>query len=65
MDCRELKMSKEELEEFMLKEAGVAFDEGYIFGDEAVGFERMNIACPREILKEALERIEKSINNKM
>ncbi|NFV74479.1 pyridoxal phosphate-dependent aminotransferase, partial [Clostridium botulinum] len=55
IDCRELKMSKEELEEFMLKEAGVAFDEGYIFGEEAIGFERMNIACPREVLKEALE----------
>ncbi|NFN98807.1 pyridoxal phosphate-dependent aminotransferase, partial [Clostridium botulinum] len=65
IDCRKLKMSKEELEEFMLKEAGVAFDEGYIFGEEAIGFERMNIACPREVLKEALERIEKAINNKM
>ncbi|BDB01323.1 MalY/PatB family protein [Clostridium botulinum] len=65
IDCRELKMSKEELEEFMLKEAGVAFDEGYIFGEEAIGFERMNIACPREVLKVALERIEKAINNKM
>ncbi|KEJ00781.1 cystathionine beta-lyase [Clostridium botulinum A2B7 92] len=65
IDCRELKISKEELEEFMLKEAGVAFDEGYIFGEEAIGFERMNIACPREILKRALERIEKAINNKI
>ncbi|EDU37374.1 pyridoxal phosphate-dependent aminotransferase [Clostridium sporogenes] len=65
IDCRELKMSKEELEEFMLKEAGVAFDEGYIFGEEAIGFERMNIACPREVLNEALERIEKAINNKI
>lgn len=65
IDCKELKMSKEELEEFMLKEAGVAFDEGYIFGEEAIGFERMNIACPREVLNEALERIEKAINNKI
>ncbi|MBD5640599.1 pyridoxal phosphate-dependent aminotransferase [Clostridium botulinum] len=65
IDCRELEMSKEELEEFMLKEAGVAFDEGYIFGEEAIGFERMNIACPRGVLNEALERIEKAINNKI
>ena len=65
IDCRELKMSKEELEKFMLKEAGVAFDEGYIFGEEAIGFERMNIACPRSILKEALERIQKAINDKL
>ncbi len=28
IDCRELKMSKEELEEFMLKEAGVALMKG-------------------------------------
>ncbi|EJO5346567.1 pyridoxal phosphate-dependent aminotransferase [Clostridium botulinum] len=65
IDCRELKMSKNELKEFMLKEAGVAFDEGYIFGQEAVGFERMNIACPRQLLQEALKRIEKAVNNKI
>lgn len=63
MDCKELNMSNEELQKFMLEKAGVAFDEGYIFGQGGGGFERINIACPRSILKEALERIEKAVNN--
>jgi cystathionine beta-lyase len=41
----------------MLEEARVYFDEGYIFGEEGAGFERMNIACSRSLLQEALERI--------
>ncbi|MCK5635117.1 MAG: PatB family C-S lyase, partial [Anaerolineales bacterium] len=57
LDCRSLGLSKLELEQVMLKEAKVYLDEGYIFGSEGDGFERINIACPRSILIEALERI--------
>lgn len=32
-------------------------DEGYIFGKEGRGFERINAACPRQLLKESLERM--------
>lgn len=46
-----------ELERLMLQEAGVYFDEGYIFGESGSGFERFNIACPRSILEKALERM--------
>ena len=41
----------------MINKAKVYFDEGYIFGDEAIGFERINIACPRSVLKQALDRM--------
>lgn len=57
VDFRDLGMDKEELEQFMLKNAHVWLDEGYIFGEEGSGWERFNCACPRPILKEALERI--------
>lgn len=62
IDCRELGMTKSELKLFMLEKAGVAFDEGYIFGKEGEGFERINIACQRSILEKALKRIKKAID---
>ncbi|NEZ46413.1 pyridoxal phosphate-dependent aminotransferase [Clostridium niameyense] len=63
IDCRDLNMDINKLKEFMLKDVGVAFDEGYIFGQAGEGFERMNIACPRGILEKALVKMEKAIND--
>ncbi|NBI28950.1 MalY/PatB family protein [Chengkuizengella marina] len=57
LDCRDLKMSGQELREFMLKKAKVALSDGFIFGENGDGFTRMNIGCPREVLAEGLERI--------
>jgi cysteine-S-conjugate beta-lyase len=62
LDCRRLGLDKAALERLMLHEARVFLDEGYIFGPEGEGFERINIACPRSILVEALERIKKAVN---
>src|SRR5574341_842526 len=61
LDCRALELDKADLRRLMLREARVYLDEGYIFGDEGEGFERINIACPRSILVEALERIRKAV----
>lgn len=63
LDCRKLGMNKKELSEFMLKRAKVALDDGYWFGEEGEGFVRINIACPRSRLEEALKRIEVAVNN--
>jgi cystathionine beta-lyase len=63
LDCRELGIGKEELKALMVEEARVYMDEGYIFGPEGEGFERINIACPRPILADALERIKEAIDN--
>lgn len=35
-------------------------DEGYIFGHEGECFERMNIACPTEVMMDGLKRIVKA-----
>jgi cystathionine beta-lyase len=61
LDCRRLGLEKLELKRLMLEQARVYLDEGYIFGPEGEGFERINIACPRAILAEALERIRDAI----
>ena len=55
IDCRSLKLSCEELEHQMIKHQ-LYLDEGYIFGDAGQGFERINLACPRWVLAQSLER---------
>lgn len=57
LDCRSLGLSREDLSRLMLHKAGVYLDDGFIFGREGTGFERINIACPRSVLTEALDRI--------
>lgn len=63
LDCSKLGLEGKELENFMVNKARVALDAGYWFGTNSVKYMRMNIACPRAIIKEALERIEKSLQN--
>lgn len=60
LDCRALNLSHEELEKLMI-ENELYLDEGYIFGDEGKGFERINIACPPESLLKGLERFKNAI----
>jgi cysteine-S-conjugate beta-lyase len=57
LDFRGLGVGARDLRTLMLEKAGIHFDEGFIFGPEGEGFERINIACPRSILAEALSRI--------
>ncbi len=57
LDCRELGITKEELDDFFIHKALVAVDRGYWFGDEGEGFMRINIACPLSIVKQALEQL--------
>jgi cystathionine beta-lyase len=61
LDCRGLGLDDKELQKFMREKARVGFDDGFMFGEGGSGFQRMNIACPRSILKEALGRIEKAV----
>jgi len=62
MDFRALDLSKYELEKLMHLEAEVFFDEGYLFGEEGAGFERMNIACPTRVMNDGLKRLAAAIN---
>lgn len=61
LDCRGLGLDDQALSRLMMDDARVYLDDGYLFGREGSGFERMNIACPRSILSEALHRIDKAI----
>ena len=57
LDCRRLGLSDRERESFFLDRAGVQLHNGAAFGAGGSGFIRMNIACPRSILLEAIARI--------
>jgi len=62
VDCTSLGMNDEELNEFMLKKAKLWLDEGTLFGTGGSMFMRINLACPRSLLKQALESLEKAVN---
>ncbi len=57
LDCRELCLEDEELSRFFIDKAGVILSSGTAFGNGGSGFMRMNIGCPLDTLKEALNRI--------
>ncbi len=63
LDCKDLGMNSQALAEFMNEKAKVGLDHGFIFGPGGKGYERMNIACPRSVLQEALQRIEKAVSS--
>ena len=60
LDFRAYGLSADELEQRMLTVAKVALDEGKMFGLQGQGFERVNVACPRAILTDCLERMVKA-----
>ncbi|MDR0924177.1 MAG: pyridoxal phosphate-dependent aminotransferase [Hungatella sp.] len=61
LDFRELGLTEEEREDLIIKKAGLWLDSGAMFGPVGEGFERINIACPRSILEQALGNLEKAI----
>lgn len=64
IDFNDLGMTDEELEAFMHTEAEFFTDEGYIFGEEGSGYERINVALPTDVLKAALERLGKALKKR-
>ncbi|QUH31600.1 MalY/PatB family protein [Vallitalea guaymasensis] len=64
LDFRLIEKDNKKLEDLIFHKAKVALDSGNWFGDNGSGFMRVNFACPRAILKEALDRICSAINNR-
>jgi cysteine-S-conjugate beta-lyase len=62
LDCRSLGLDDLALRKFMRESARVGLDDGFLFGEGGSGFQRMNIACPRSILQEALSRIKGAVD---
>lgn len=62
LDCSGLGLTEEELEDVITNKAKLWLDGGAIFGKETGLFQRINYACPRSILEQALVQLKNAIN---
>jgi cystathionine beta-lyase len=63
LDCRELGMDDKELNDFFLQKAKLGLNPGIMFGQGGEGFMRLNIGCPLEILKKAMNQLREAMVN--
>ena len=61
LDFRELDLKGDELTSFLINEAKLGLNEGKTFGLNGDGFMRLNYACPRQTLEEAMIRLDKAV----
>ena len=57
LDFRDYGWNDRQLSEFLARKAGVALNNGARFGFGGEGWQRLNIGCPRSLLKDGLERM--------
>lgn len=62
LDCRGLGLDDEELVRFMVEKAGLGLNDGNSFGHSLHGFMRLNAACPRSILEQAMKQLKKAVD---
>lgn len=62
LDCRAISGDPQELKRIMFEQAGVAFSEGSVFGQAGKGHLRVNFACPRSLLLQALEQFADAVD---
>jgi cystathionine beta-lyase len=61
LDCRRLGLGDEALAKFIYQDAGIALNAGTDFGTGGSGFMRMNMAMPRALVSEGLNRLQKAV----
>jgi cystathionine beta-lyase len=62
LDFRSLGLTEDKLEDLIVNKANLWLDSGAIFGKDGEGFERINIACPRATLAQAMEQLERAVH---
>lgn len=62
LDCRQIPGTASCLADFIRKETGLYLSEGSQYGKTGEHFLRMNIACPRAILSDGLERLKQGVD---
>lgn len=61
VDCRALGIPQKDLKAFFMEKCKLHVHDGLFFGAKGEGYVRFNLACPRSLVKEALERMQKVI----
>lgn len=63
-DCRCFGMDGQTLAKFLNEKAQLFLDDGFIFGPAGDGFERINLACTRKVLEDALARFKTAMDRR-
>jgi cystathionine beta-lyase len=63
LDCSGLGLSKEALDDLMIRKANLWLDTGSIFGECARQFQRVVLACPRATLEKAMEQLASAVDS--
>lgn len=62
LNCKALNLSPQELPQFMVEKAKLALSDGRSFGkEEGACYMRMNIACPRTTLEQAMKQLKLAV----
>ncbi len=64
LDCRKLKLPQDELVKLFVERAGLALNDGSMFGPGGEGYMRLNVGCPRSILEQSLNALKKAMQKK-
>lgn len=64
LDCRGLGLSHDELVDLFVNKARVALNDGAMFGKEGDGLMRLNVASPRSVMEEVMNRIKEAVVGK-
>ena len=59
----EVGLENEELEDLIINKSGLWLDSGAIFGEDGKGYQRINIACTRKTLEQALNQLKSGIDS--
>lgn len=60
-DFRQLGLTNDKLETMVVDKMKLWFDGGIMFGEEGIGFQRMNIACPRSVIEKAMNQMKNGL----
>lgn len=64
VDMRGLGMDPTALQAFVRDKARLAVDDGYAFGTGGEGFIRVNVACPRSVLAQAIDQLDRAVKER-
>ena len=61
LDCRNLNLNHEQLNDLFVNRAKLALNDGEMFGIGGEGYMRLNVGCPRALLNKAMDRLKNAI----
>ena len=61
LDCRNLTGERDDLADEIRQNTGLFISRGGMYGNAGKGFVRMNLACPKSILYQGLEKLKEGI----